>query len=140
MLFTGGMWPFTIMPNCIVHVIMYTYYLLACLGPEVQKRIAPWKQYITGLQMVRSHFLSDCAICHAAYTLPGMHILCRGRVLLGVAPGELPCWERYSLISPCTAAYRVIAKLHSLSSAEFFQREIAIDARPWPIGYRGSVK
>ncbi|XP_015439768.1 PREDICTED: elongation of very long chain fatty acids protein 7-like [Dufourea novaeangliae] len=47
----GGMWTFPIMPNCIVHVIMYTYYLLACLGPEMQKRIAPWKQYITGLQM-----------------------------------------------------------------------------------------
>ncbi|XP_076234253.1 very long chain fatty acid elongase 7 [Calliopsis andreniformis] len=49
----GGMWTFTILPNCIVHVIMYTYYLLACLGPEMQKRIAPWKQYITGLQMVQ---------------------------------------------------------------------------------------
>ncbi|XP_076384897.1 very long chain fatty acid elongase 7 isoform X2 [Megalopta genalis] len=52
-LFAGGMWTFPIMPNCIVHVIMYTYYLLACLGPEMQKRIAPWKQYITGLQMIQ---------------------------------------------------------------------------------------
>ncbi|XP_026669186.1 elongation of very long chain fatty acids protein 1-like isoform X1 [Ceratina calcarata] len=57
----GGMWTFTIMPNCIVHVIMYTYYLLACLGPEVQKRIAPWKQYITGLQMIQFIIM----ICHA---------------------------------------------------------------------------
>ncbi|XP_043785136.1 elongation of very long chain fatty acids protein 7-like [Apis laboriosa] len=61
----GGMWPFTIMPNCIVHVIMYTYYLLACLGPEVQKRIAPWKQYITGLQMVQFIIM----ICYTFQTL-----------------------------------------------------------------------
>ncbi|KOX67486.1 Elongation of very long chain fatty acids protein 7, partial [Melipona quadrifasciata] len=65
LLFTGGMWTFTIMPNCIVHVIMYTYYLLACLGPEVQKRIAPWKQYITGLQM----FQFIIMICHTFQTL-----------------------------------------------------------------------
>ncbi|XP_043581823.1 elongation of very long chain fatty acids protein 1-like [Bombus pyrosoma] len=61
----GGMWTFTIMPNCIVHVIMYTYYLLACLGPQVQKRIAPWKQYITGLQM----FQFIIMICHMFQTL-----------------------------------------------------------------------
>ncbi|XP_076749958.1 very long chain fatty acid elongase 7 [Xylocopa sonorina] len=61
----GGMWTFPIMPNCIVHVIMYTYYLLACLGPEVQKRIAPWKQYITGLQMIQFIIM----ICHTCQTL-----------------------------------------------------------------------
>ncbi|XP_076665714.1 very long chain fatty acid elongase 7 [Andrena cerasifolii] len=49
----GAMWTFAMMPNCIVHVIMYSYYLLACFGPEMQKRIAPWKQYITGLQMIQ---------------------------------------------------------------------------------------
>lgn len=31
---------------------MYTYYLLAALGPEVQKYLW-WKKYITVLQMVR---------------------------------------------------------------------------------------
>ncbi|XP_034177859.1 very long chain fatty acid elongase 7 [Osmia lignaria lignaria] len=61
----GGMWTFTIMLNCIVHVIMYTYYLLACLGPEMQKRIAPLKQYITGLQMVQFIIM----ICHTIQTL-----------------------------------------------------------------------
>ncbi|CAK9814336.1 Elongation of very long chain fatty acids protein 4 [Anthophora quadrimaculata] len=61
----GGMWTFTIMLNSIVHVIMYTYYLLACLGPEMQKRITPWKQYITGLQMIQFIVM----ICHTIQTL-----------------------------------------------------------------------
>ncbi|XP_076392787.1 very long chain fatty acid elongase 7 isoform X2 [Megachile rotundata] len=56
----GGMWTFTIMINSLVHVIMYTYYLLACVGPEMQKRIAPLKQYITGLQMIQFIIM----ICH----------------------------------------------------------------------------
>ncbi|XP_014205861.1 elongation of very long chain fatty acids protein 1-like [Copidosoma floridanum] len=49
----GGMWTFIMMPNCLVHVIMYTYYLLACLGPRLQKRIAPYKPYMTILQMIQ---------------------------------------------------------------------------------------
>ncbi|XP_015585257.1 elongation of very long chain fatty acids protein 1 [Cephus cinctus] len=49
----GGMWTFIMMPNCMVHVIMYTYYLLACLGPEMQKRISPWKPYLTMLQLIQ---------------------------------------------------------------------------------------
>ncbi|KAK2587627.1 hypothetical protein KPH14_003752 [Odynerus spinipes] len=49
----GGMWTFIMIPNCMVHVIMYAYYLLAALGPEVQEKIMPWKKYITRLQMVQ---------------------------------------------------------------------------------------
>jgi hypothetical protein len=37
--------------NSFVHIIMYSYYLLAALGPEVQKYLW-WKKYITTLQMV----------------------------------------------------------------------------------------
>lgn len=36
--------------NCFVHVIMYSYYLLAALGPRVQKYLW-WKKYITKLQL-----------------------------------------------------------------------------------------
>ena len=46
------------MPNCIVHVIMYIYYLCACLGPKMQKIVAPWKKYVTRLQLVCSYFTS----------------------------------------------------------------------------------
>ncbi|KYN16106.1 Elongation of very long chain fatty acids protein 1 [Trachymyrmex cornetzi] len=54
----GGMWTFIMMPNCVVHVIMYTYYLCACLGPKMQKIVAPWKKYVTRLQLVCNYFTS----------------------------------------------------------------------------------
>lgn len=50
------MWTFVMLPNCAVHVVMYIYYLCACLGPRVQKIITPWKKYITLLQLVRNYF------------------------------------------------------------------------------------
>lgn len=37
--------------NALVHTIMYSYYFLSTLGPEVQKYLW-WKRYITKLQMV----------------------------------------------------------------------------------------
>ncbi|XP_015190637.1 PREDICTED: elongation of very long chain fatty acids protein 1-like isoform X2 [Polistes dominula] len=49
----GGMWTFIVIPNCIVHVIMYTYYLLAACGPKVREIINPVKKYITTLQMIQ---------------------------------------------------------------------------------------
>ncbi|XP_034941125.1 elongation of very long chain fatty acids protein 1-like [Chelonus insularis] len=49
----GGMWTFIMIPNCLVHIIMYTYYLLASLGPHIQKKLAPWKPWITILQLVQ---------------------------------------------------------------------------------------
>lgn len=38
--------------NSFVHVFMYFYYLLAVLGPSVQKYLW-WKKYITALQLVQ---------------------------------------------------------------------------------------
>ncbi|XP_071562348.1 very long chain fatty acid elongase AAEL008004 [Temnothorax nylanderi] len=49
----GGMWTFVMLPNCAVHVIMYMYYLCACLGPKTQKIITPWKKYVTRLQLIQ---------------------------------------------------------------------------------------
>ncbi|KAG7204291.1 hypothetical protein KM043_002112 [Ampulex compressa] len=49
----GGMWTFVLMINSLVHVVMYFYYLLTCLGPWMQNKLAPWKAYITTLQMVQ---------------------------------------------------------------------------------------
>ena len=42
------------MLNTFVHIIMYAYYMLAAMGPKVQKYLW-WKKYLTVLQMV-----SDC--------------------------------------------------------------------------------
>jgi len=50
--FAGGHATLIGLVNSFVHVIMYSYYLLAALGPTVQKYLW-WKKYITTLQMVR---------------------------------------------------------------------------------------
>lgn len=42
----------TIVLNCFVHVIMYTYYFLSLLGPAVQKHLW-WKRYLTQVQLVQ---------------------------------------------------------------------------------------
>lgn len=38
--------------NTLVHAVMYTYYLLAALGPQYKKYLW-WKKYITQIQIVR---------------------------------------------------------------------------------------
>lgn len=38
--------------NSFVHVIMYSYYLLSALGPQMKKFLW-WKKYLTGLQLVQ---------------------------------------------------------------------------------------
>ncbi|CAG2055312.1 unnamed protein product [Timema podura] len=47
----GGHSSFFGLLNTFVHVIMYSYYLLAALGPQLQKYLW-WKKYLTVLQMV----------------------------------------------------------------------------------------
>lgn len=41
-----------VMINSLVHMLMYTYYLLSAIGPKVQRKIVKWKKYITIIQMV----------------------------------------------------------------------------------------
>lgn len=38
--------------NSFIHIIMYTYYLLASMGPQYQKYLW-WKKHVTALQMVQ---------------------------------------------------------------------------------------
>jgi hypothetical protein len=42
--------------NSLVHVIMYSYYFLAALGPHMQKYLW-WKRYLTTFQMLQVSFL-----------------------------------------------------------------------------------
>ncbi|KAJ8918567.1 hypothetical protein NQ315_013072 [Exocentrus adspersus] len=50
--YPGGHCTFIGLINSFVHVIMYSYYLLAALGPQVQKFL--WsKKYITTIQLVQ---------------------------------------------------------------------------------------
>lgn len=46
--------------NSFVHIIMYTYYMLAAMGPQFQKYLW-WKKYITTLQMVKRIKLNQMA-------------------------------------------------------------------------------
>ncbi|CAB3228031.1 unnamed protein product [Arctia plantaginis] len=38
--------------NAIVHVVMYTYYLISSFGPEYQKYVW-WKRYLTEMQLIQ---------------------------------------------------------------------------------------
>lgn len=49
--FPGGQSTFFGFLNTFVHIIMYGYYMLAAMGPKVQKYLW-WKKYLTLLQMV----------------------------------------------------------------------------------------
>jgi hypothetical protein len=49
----GGHSTFFGLLNTAVHIVMYTYYLFAAMGPQYQKYLW-WKKYLTGLQMVSS--------------------------------------------------------------------------------------
>ncbi|XP_071502102.1 very long chain fatty acid elongase 4-like [Diadema antillarum] len=48
----GGQSFFLAMCNCLVHVLMYTYYALSALGPHMQKYLT-WKKYLTQVQLVQ---------------------------------------------------------------------------------------
>jgi len=48
----GGHGTFAGLINSFVHIVMYTYYLLAGLGPQFQKFLW-WKVYVTKLQLIQ---------------------------------------------------------------------------------------
>ncbi|KAL1449039.1 hypothetical protein WDU94_000277 [Cyamophila willieti] len=60
-LYPGGIALFPILLNCIVHIIMYAYYLVSNFGPKWQARMAPIKPYITIVQMAQ--FVLLIAMC-----------------------------------------------------------------------------
>lgn len=60
----GGMGTFHALLNCVVHVIMYTYYGLSAMGPNYQKYLW-WKKYLTTIQLVRlSPPLNEMGVCY----------------------------------------------------------------------------
>uniref|UniRef100_A0A6I8SJT3 Elongation of very long chain fatty acids protein n=1 Tax=Xenopus tropicalis TaxID=8364 RepID=A0A6I8SJT3_XENTR len=48
----GGLGTFHALVNCVVHVIMYSYYGLSALGPAYQKYLW-WKKYMTSIQLTQ---------------------------------------------------------------------------------------
>ncbi|XP_028852401.1 elongation of very long chain fatty acids protein 7a [Denticeps clupeoides] len=64
----GGLGTFHALLNCIVHVIMYTYYGLSALGPRYH-RFLWWKKHLTSIQLIQfvmitghigQYFFMDC--------------------------------------------------------------------------------
>ena len=55
-IFPGGMGTFHALLNCVVHVIMYSYYGLTAMGPNYQKYLW-WKKYLTTIQLVCPVFI-----------------------------------------------------------------------------------
>ncbi|KAI5713314.1 hypothetical protein M8J75_015367 [Diaphorina citri] len=47
--------------NSFVHVVMYSYYFLAALGPHMQKHLW-WKKYITRLQLIQFAIILSYAV------------------------------------------------------------------------------
>lgn len=50
----GGIVRIPVMLNNMVHMVMYSYYLLSAMGPGIQKKINNYKKYITIIQMVNT--------------------------------------------------------------------------------------
>ncbi|XP_076755205.1 very long chain fatty acid elongase 1-like [Xylocopa sonorina] len=72
--FISGMGMTVPLVNSVIHVIMYTYYLLSSFGPSMQKLTAPIKPFITIAQMVQFVFLSMHAVRAYIPGCPGQEI------------------------------------------------------------------
>lgn len=61
----GGIVRIPVMLNNMVHMVMYLYYLLAAMGPKIQRKIDSYKKYITIIQMVSNFkYLRNSNIKH----------------------------------------------------------------------------
>lgn len=63
----GGSVLTAVMVNCFVHVLMYSYYALAAMGPHIQRYLW-WKKYLTMMQLVQ----------FAAGVTVGIHLIVSG--------------------------------------------------------------
>ena len=96
---SGGQESFGGFLNSIIHVIMYSYYFLAALGPHMQPYLW-WKKYLTSFQMFQF-----------ALVFVKSHV-----VILGLAPGCGYPWQ----FSAITAGLMVI---FFILFAQFYVRE-----------------
>ncbi|KAL3260678.1 hypothetical protein MRX96_046267 [Rhipicephalus microplus] len=79
--------------NSFVHVIMYSYYFLAALGPSMQKYLW-WKRYLTELQIVQFVGL----MLHMAITLFHDCGYPRALAILSLAQGISRAWTFHQLL------------------------------------------
>ncbi|XP_061192832.1 elongation of very long chain fatty acids protein AAEL008004-like [Saccostrea echinata] len=75
---SGGESYLVVSLNSFIHVIMYTYYLLAAFGPSMQKYLW-WKKHMTKLQLIQFVWF----VLHALHTLyigcgfPRAYLMCQ---------------------------------------------------------------
>ncbi|KAG5875864.1 hypothetical protein JTB14_037864 [Gonioctena quinquepunctata] len=76
----GGMTSFHPMMNSFIHVLMYSYYYMSCLGPGWQKKLSPWKPRLTMAQMIQFVIL----IAHGLTALPSSCVVPKQFLLIYV--------------------------------------------------------
>ena len=61
--FPGGQVTLLGFINSFIHIIMYTYYMLSAMGPEIHKYLW-WKKYLTSLQLIQFSiiFVQNCQL------------------------------------------------------------------------------
>lgn len=64
-----------LMINCLIHVIIYTYYFLLSLGPAVTPYLW-WKRYLTQLQIIQLAFLAIHSVIPVLYDCNYPKVLC----------------------------------------------------------------
>ena len=79
----AGMFPLL---NTVIHVVMYTYYLLAALGPQYQRYLF-WKKYITTIQLAQFVIFTVYAVLGLIMNQEGDYPM--GPVLMGFAQAPL---------------------------------------------------
>ncbi|GFS01433.1 elongation of very long chain fatty acids protein [Elysia marginata] len=58
----GGEAYFSATLNSVIHILMYTYYMLSAMGPAMQPYLW-WKKYMTTLQLVQFGFVLSKTVC-----------------------------------------------------------------------------
>ncbi|KAL4704894.1 hypothetical protein ACJJTC_018511, partial [Scirpophaga incertulas] len=76
----GGHGTFSNIVNNLVHIIMYSYYMLAAMGPQYQKYLW-WKKHLTTLQLVQFFMVLFHSISALVYDCGYPKIIASGLIL-----------------------------------------------------------
>ncbi|XP_030845097.1 elongation of very long chain fatty acids protein 4 [Strongylocentrotus purpuratus] len=89
----GGQALFGAILNSFIHVVMYSYYCLAAMGPQFHKYLW-WKKYLTILQ-----FVQFCL--GMAHAINSLYVQC-----------PFPLWMQYGLIGYATSMFLLFANFY----------------------------
>lgn len=87
------------MVNSCIHVVMYSYYALAAMGPTISKYLW-WKKYLTIMQLVRFSFIAHWKIFN--FTIFGEQVQFTTALIMGIngirSGCDFPLWMQYALV------------------------------------------